>query len=647
MKSIYLTIVLLFVSVQLISLEFTEINNSFQVSGSFEIDEIKTEKLNEIVFDKITISGCETSMISNIFELPVYSKLISLPNTGNYRYSNIKYDYDEITLSNKITPVEYNEQETMYAVDKWFPKEIVTIAKPSIMRGNRFTQIAISPVQYNPKQNIIRVLKDVEIDFVIDNSDNRNPLSKEMSASHFNKIVSQKILGSNIRTSANGGEYLFIAPSSVESILQPLLKWKEKLGFKTKLAIIEEIGTSAEEIKAYLQNAYDTWENPPEFVVLVGDVSGAIQCPAFYVEGYWTPWDVSDHNYTLLDGDDYFPDIFIGRLSVQSQMDLMTIVSKIINYEQHPFMDIEWQKRALMVGFVHEFNGYSQRETLMGIRNKLLDFEYTAVDTFINPWQQGTTLLANVISEGESFICYRGTGSPGSWGGFPATMFALDDIDLLNNGFMLPLVTSMTCGGGDYASEQFSTCFGEKWVSVGSPSVPKGAIGFIGPSEYDTKTWFNNPNAMGIYQGVTEEGLFRCGELLLRGKMELYNNFPNNHAWGSALNSDQFYFYVYNLLGDPGLQILTDIPKEIELIYNNEIPFSDNFIEVQINIAEDDLSEFTIAITSEDSLIATGITNVNGIALIPIDLPVGNYEITASKYCYIPITNDLCFCKIH
>ncbi|MEA2095589.1 MAG: C25 family cysteine peptidase [Candidatus Cloacimonadota bacterium] len=644
MRRIFLIFVLFALLVQLISLEFSEIENSFTVNGSFEINEIKAELINENVIDRITISDCKTSMISNVFELPVYTRLVSLPNTGNYRSSNIKYDYDEIVLSNKIASIESNEQEELYSVDDWFPKDIITIAKPAIMRGNRFSQISISPIQYNPKQNIVRVLKDIVIDFEIDHADNRNPLMKEIDSSHFSEIAAEKILGAKSRTNSVGGEYLFIAPSSVESILQPLLRWKEKLGFQTKLVFIDDIGTTADDIKAYLQNAYDTWENPPEFVVLVGDVSGFIVIPSFYVEGSYPPgsWDVSDHNYTLLDGDDYFPDIFIGRFSVQSQMELMTIVSKIINYEQNPFMDIPWQKRALMVGRVEEWNGYSQRETLMGIRNKLLDFEYAIVDTFINPWQQGNTQLANIISEGESFICFRGAGSSSYWsGGYTGPMFTIDDIDLLNNGFMLPLVTSITCGGGDFASEQYTTCFGEKWFVAGNTSVPQGAIGFIGPSEQDTKTWFNNANAAGIYQGVTQEELFRCGELLLRGKMELYNNYPHNHAWGNAFDSDQFYFYVYNLLGDPGLQVLTDIPKEIELTFDPVIQASANFIEVQINISEDDLSGFTIAITSEDNLIATGTTDANGTAIIPIELQIGNYEVTASKYCYIPQTNDL------
>jgi len=640
LKKIILILSLLIIFLQLVGLEFSEIGNSFQVSGSFEIEQIKTIQSKDKTYNSIIISECKSSMVSNYFELPIYSKLVSLPSTGNYKCSQLEYDYDEIVLSNKIAHVNDSEQE-LFTLNKWIPENIVSIGKPVIMRGNRFSQISISPIQYNPKLNAIRLIKDVQLEFEIDQSDFRNPLTKIITSTSFNKIASERILGAKNITRSTGGKYLFIAPSSVENILQPLLRWKEKLGFKAKLAFLEDIGNTAEDVKAYLQNAYDNWEFPPEFVVLVGDVTGAIQCPAFYVEGSWMPWNVSDHNYTLLDGEDYFPDIFIGRLSVQSQMELRTIVSKIKNYERNPFMEIPWQKRALMVGLVEAWNGYSQRETLMGIRNKLLDFEYAVVDTFINPWQQGQTMLANSISEGESFICYRGAGSPSYWSGSPGVMFTSDNIELLTNGFMLPMVTSMTCAGGDFASEQYSTCFGEKWLVSGSPAVPKGAIGFIGPSEYDTKTWFNNANAMGIYQGVTQEGLFRCGEILLRGKMELYINYPQSHAWGNASNSDQFYFYVYNLLGDPGLQILTDIPKELELNFTASIPSSANFIEAQIDIEEDDLSGFTIAITSEDSLITTGITNASGIADIPLDLPAGNYEITASKYCYIPKTSEL------
>ncbi|MCF7858646.1 MAG: T9SS type A sorting domain-containing protein [Candidatus Cloacimonetes bacterium] len=622
-------------------LELAKVNNSLFISGDFNVKELVTKDINNEPYDQVFIDDCLNNPLSEFFTLPVYTKLVSLPSIGNYKCVKTDFSYDSFTIPNKLALSFNTEQEDVYTRDEWFPKNIINIGKPAIMREIRFSQITISPIQYNPARNEIRLIKDIEFEFTIENSDTRNPLIVQPVNSIFTKLTSEKIFGTSANRTFQGGSYLFIAPDNAAAVLQPLLRWKEKLGFNTKLALLSETGSTADEIKAYLQDAYDSWDIPPEFVVLVGDVSGNYQCPAFYVEGYLSPWNVTDHNYTLLAGDDYFPDILLGRISVQSQSELQTIISKIINYEQNPFTEIQWQNRALMVGFVQDWNGYSQRETLMEIRNKLLNFEYSVVDTFIAPWQQGQTQLASSISAGESFVCYRGTGSPTNWGGSNGSMFTLEDIDLLDNGFMLPMITSITCGGGDFATEQAASSFGEKWVLSGSPAVPRGAIGFIGPSEHDTKTWFNNAYAIGVYQGITQEGLFRCGEMLLRGKMELYNNYPNSHSWGNSLNSDQFYFYVYNLLGDPGLQIFTDIPKEIDVVYNTQITSSENFIEIRVETSADDPSGFTIALTSEDSLITTGITDTEGLAVIPIDLPEGSYEITASNYGYIPESGNL------
>jgi len=146
---------------------------------------------------------------------------------------------------------------------------------------------------------------------------------------------------------------------------------------------------------------------------------------------------------------------------------------------------------------------------------------------------------------------------------------------------------------------------------------------------------------MGIYQGITQENLFKCGEMLLRGKMELYNNFPDCHEWGDATNSDQFYFYVYGLLGDPGLSVWTDTPEEVSLDFTGEMITGENCLNIEITTSESDKSGFTIAVTNSDSLITTGFTDENGEVNIPLDLEIGDYEITASKYGFIPETETL------
>ncbi|MDO9577068.1 MAG: C25 family cysteine peptidase [Candidatus Cloacimonadales bacterium] len=636
LKYIVLTILTLIIQ-SLISINLSFEAEHIEISGSFQIAENSPETINAEQFCSISVLECFDSNVEG-YEIPVYSKLVALPETGNFRVQDFYFEYEEQPLAFELKPFEI-EKSAKAKRDEWLPKEPVKIGDPQIMRGSRFTQISCAAFQYNPARNMIRILKNIALKFDIDHSITKNPLLSNIPQKGFVNLA-KNIIGNENISGTSGGNYLFIAPQNCSQTLQPLLRWKEKLGFKTKLAIFEEIGSNANDIRDFLQNAYDTWEEKPEFVVLVGDVTGAVQLPAFYVEGYLLPTCVTDHSYTLLDGDDYFPDVLIGRLSVQNISELQTIISKIINYERNPYLGTDWMKSALMVALIEEGNGYSQREVVMGIRDKLLDFEYTRVDTFISPWQTGPSLLESEINNGHSFICYRGAGHSTYWAGSGGPMFSNSNILNLNNGWMLPMVTSMTCGGGDFAAAETPTCFGELWLNAGSPTLPKGAIGFIGPSERDTQAPFNNANAMGIYQGITQESLYRCGEMLLRGKMELYNNFPNCHQWGGAEDSDQFYFYVYNLLGDPGLQVWTDIPQEVELEVS-EVQAGSNFVSASVTTAESDNDNFMIAIISSDSLIATGITDAGGEVIIPVSLPIGTYEITASKYSYIPNTVSL------
>ena len=627
-------------------LELSSNNEILKIKGSFEIENLKFIRFLNEEYVKLIISNGGVCGEIGEPELPIYSKLVTLPETGNYVLKSLKYDVDEITLNNKIVPVGWEDNKlpknNYYNKNEWFPKKIVTIEKPCIMRGYRFTQISLAAVQYNPALNKLRILKDIDVEFEIDYSKSENPLKnrRKIPSHSFFKIAKKNIYGIEQIKSNEEGSYLFIAPDNCVNTLQPLLRWKEKLGYKTKLATISETGSTNDSIRNYLQNAYDNWNFPPEYVVLVGDVTGDIIVPAFFVLGLYSLWDVTDHPYTLLDGNDYFPDIMIGRISVQSQMNLMTVINKIINYESDPYPG-EWFKKALMIG-VYDYYFCSPRETKMAIREKLLDYDYTEVDTFIHPYQASQTQLANMINQGYSLINYRGCGNYNLWSSQSGdNIFTINDVKNLNNGFMLPLITSITCGGGNFASEAYTLCFGETWLVAGSQSVPKGAIGFIGPSELNTQTAWNNCYDMGIYQGITQENLFRCGEMLLRGKMELYNNYPHCHSWGGPEDSDQFYFYVYNLLGDPGLAIWTDIPKEIELSFNNEILQGMNYLVVEVITDEPDKSDFTIAITDEDSLITTGVTDESGKANIPINLPIGNYSVTASKYGFIPKTDTL------
>jgi len=665
-----------------IEMTFSENNsNEIKITGNSFITKInkvgKTDsKAIELV--QLEIENCVNTGIYGSFNLPVHTKLVSLPENGNYIVKNRQFDFDEFDLDDntRIAPVGFEENlkisdKSVYKEDSWFPENIITISKPNIMRGLRFSQISLATVQYNAYKNKYRVIKNVNIEFEIDNSINENPLNtkgksfQNRRSNSFFKLAKSNILGvrndnylGGLTASDKGdrkeyaGNYLIVIPDALENDIKFLVNWKNKLGFKTTVAKLSETGSTNENIKSYIQNAYDNWEYPPDYVLLVGDVDGSIVVPSFYKVATYPSngQNVTDLPYSLLEGNDYFPDLYIGRLSIRDITTLYTISNKIIKYESNSDSpNNDWMKKALMIGFFDP-DGFlsgtsytSAYETLMTVKDKLLDNGFDgvkslieSVDNFITPEQ-----INNEINSGYSIINYRGFGMPYTWS---APYYGNYNIIDLNNGYFLPFITSIVCGGGAFHSTDVPECFGETWLNAGSATNPKGAIGFIGPSERDTKTWFNNPIDLGIFQGIAYEDIKSGGEILLRGKMEVYNNYPDGHEWGNSYVSDQFYFYVYNLLGDPSLRVWVDSPKELEFVFDAEIEEgTSNFIEIQVSTNEIEKSNFIVAITENISgnLISVDLTDEFGIARVECELNQGEYSITVSKREYKPKTEIL------
>ena len=83
-----------------------------------------------------------------------------------------------------------------------------------------------------------------------------------------------------------------------------LLEWKKQKGFKVYQYASDNLSSTS--IKEYIQNAYDTWEEPPEYICLVGDAGGDYNIPTAYFSG-----GEGDHYYTTLAGDDQISDVHI------------------------------------------------------------------------------------------------------------------------------------------------------------------------------------------------------------------------------------------------------------------------------------------------------------------------------------------------
>ena len=67
-----------------------------------------------------------------------------------------------------------------------------------------------------------------------------------------------------------GARYLIITHDNYYNYIQPLAQWKHKKGMRTKVVKLSQIGSSASQIKTYITTAYNNWQIPPEFLLLVG-----------------------------------------------------------------------------------------------------------------------------------------------------------------------------------------------------------------------------------------------------------------------------------------------------------------------------------------------------------------------------------------
>ena len=399
--------------------------------------------------------------------------------------------------------------------------------------------------------------------------------------------------------------FLIITPNSFYDAVLPLADWKEKKGWKVTVSRLSETGNTAQAIKNYIINAYNTWDPPPEYVLLIGDEDSL---PAY---SYTAPVKTTDYPYTLIEGNDFLCELLIGRLSVANLSDLNKVVAKILGYEKNPYPDDTlWFKRGLMVGANMPTNMTTPIPTKRWVREKLIEYGFSTVDTVFYP--MASSNITSAINQGVLFVNYRsGEGDPNGW---PFPDYRNDSLYHLSNGWKLPIITSITCYTGEFSAEP---CFGEAWLRAGTnPSTPRGAVGFIGASAASTSSRWNNSLDYGIYWGILKEHIYNLGPALYRGKMEVYLNFPDDTTWNSG---SSFYFHTYNLLGDPSLDIWTGVPKNFVVNHQTSIPVGTNYFSVQVlNSSSQPVQGAMVSLYKKNDTKEVEFTDINGWASFQI-----------------------------
>ncbi len=446
----------------------------------------------------------------------------------------------------------------------------------------------------------------------------------------FTNIISENynILPSQINPQR--GTYMIIVPDALEAYLSSFVDFKYSQGFDVTVLTLTEAGSSASNIKNTIADHLQT-DPMLEYVLLIGDVDGFAAFPSFY---YGPENDVTDQQFTHIIGDDTTPDVFIGRLSIDSISDLIVIISKTIRYARDPLaFDSNWLNRGLVVAGNYS-NTYpipiTPKWTSYWLKDELVEYGYSQVDTvFYPPTQQGSSYIVPIIDNGVGIVNYRGWGDANGWH-YPE--FHVDDVNDLNNGWLTPVFMSYVCNSNDFANN-VDPCFAEAILRGGTPTVPKGGVAFVGPSDLHTSTKYNNVINAYMYDAMLNHGVVELGPAMQAGQSGLNKEFPAQNGSGEA---QEFYANVYNILGDPSLQVYLGTPDQFNILANS-VSKVDEYVHLTITDTDGlPVNNAVISLMGDGQLLGKGITDATGQFAVTIELNnLVNIDIYANKSGFI------------
>lgn len=412
-------------------------------------------------------------------QLPVFNRSIVIDGRSTMKMEVYDVEYEDLDLplapskghlTRETNPEEIPYTfEKIYDVDEFYPREIASLSEPYILRDFRGIVVQTTPFAYNPVSRKLRVFTSFKIRIYADGRDTVNTLYsrpgklltsfRSIYENHFLNWDSQRYT----MVDETFGKMLVICHSNYLSQAQPFVDWKIQKGIPTELIEFSTIGSTSSQLQTYIQNRYDA-DNEIAYIQLIGDLA--------HIPSPTSDGGEADPLYSLVSGSDHYPDIFIGRFSAESAMDVTTQVNKSIAYERDATTSDTWLSRAFGIGSSSGTgdDGEYDWEHIDNIKTDLVNYGYTTVDEIYYDSSTASQVSA-AVNAGRGFGNYCGHGSVTSWS---TTGFNNTNVNALSNSGMTPFIFSVACVNGDFSS----TCFAEAWVRKSGG----GAVAFYGSS---------------------------------------------------------------------------------------------------------------------------------------------------------------------
>ena len=619
------------------------------ISG-FQINEFIS---NGKTYHSISIASDGITTEAGYPEIPHIAKILAIPDQGSVSIEVLETSPIQVFKGINIPPAReswfegqpetpYAENMLAYASEDLYPMNYGKVEDPVVFRDFRLARVSIFPIRYSASKHEIQAVTSIIIKVnytpglgINPKTTLQKPIAPSFAKLYGNLIFNYKeVLQRRYAGMETGYDFMLcIMPDDLYNSFQVYAAWKNKTGTFIHSTKFSEIGASVNNptaIRDHVLDAYTSWEVPPTHVLIIGDKEIA---PVKYITYDYT--FVYDDYFVELEGDDYFPEMMIGRFTNQTDYRLQVMINKFLGYEKTPYVQsTDWFKK----GLVCSNDAYASQigTKRFTAQQMLVNGNFTSVDSMYNgsPCPGNVGNIISMINDGRSYLNYRGEGwSSGWWANcFP---FQTSDVSSINNGQKLTFVTSIGCGVAMFDASG-GNCFGEEWVEMGTTTEPRGACAFVGPTS-NTHTAYNNAIDKGIYVGMfpingsAQLALESPGEALLQGKMLMYLIFGNDY-WVP------YHFRIYNILGDPSLHVWKDVPQAVNVSYPDTVILGFSQPQVVVTYSSSGLPVVNAQICiSGNNVYTVGNTDQNGIAMLNITpISIGELSIGVRGGTVVP-----------
>ncbi len=439
------------------------------------------------------------------------------------------------------TPEQFQLDTALYAAPGPYPTDTAVRMFTSVQYPYKLMQSEAHPAQWDPQTGELTVAEHTYLTFrhlgVFKAAD---PLPQHridlIKAAIVNWPAVKDVFTAN--TTSYDGDFLFVVQGGTPPQLEPLIAQKKGRGFHVSVLNFPSIPSCAT-VRNAIQSWYDGTPSEHEhYAILIGDHAFIPTCPA-------PDGDLTDDLYGDVDGDgfdDILPEVYVGRLAANSYDELGRMVTRILDYEDHPECTATRYDKTLLIAHTQGAPGkYEGNAEEVRTRNYADVTPHFTTHYGSDPTHTNTT-LTSAIESGFGLIAYRGHGTDTAWWTWNTAGVDYSNIEVDDLVNAPAVVWSIACGNlylptGD--------CFGEHWLSR---QATRGAVSFYGAGGSGNTT-INHELYRRMFSTLFDEGYTVQGQLIARAELLTGLKY-------GATNP-----FMYYLLGDPEMRIRRSNPS--------------------------------------------------------------------------------------